>query len=395
MKNRHLDTILAESGRHPEAQHGIVNPPVWHASTVTYPSLAALEEAGKTPYEGVVYGRFGTPTTWALEEAVAELEGGYRSVSLPSGLGALSTALLAFAKAGDHILMTDSVYFPTRKLGQGLLAGFGVETSFYDPMIGAGIAAHIRPNTRIVFVEAPGSLSFEVQDIPAIADIAHRHGALVMMDNTWSAGVYYKPFAHGVDISIQAATKYIAGHSDAMIGLATAATRELWEPLKKTAAELGICAGPDDCYLALRGLRTLGVRLARHQETGLALAHWLAARPEVVRVVHPALPGCPGHDIWKRDFTGASGLFAVILKPAPRAALAALLDGLEHFGLGYSWGGYESLIVPADPRGLRSVTRFDDWGTAVRIAAGLEHPADLIADLEAGLERYRTQAQST
>lgn len=389
MKNRHLDTLLAESGRHPETQHGIVNPPVWHVSTVTYPTLAALEAAGKTPYEGVVYGRFGTPTTWALEEAVAELEGGYRSVSLPSGLGAIATALLAFAKAGDHILMSDSVYFPTRKLGQGLLTGYGIETSFYDPMIGAGIAEHIRPNTRIVFVEAPGSLTFEVQDIPVLAEIAHRHGAVVMMDNTWSAGLFYRPFAHGVDISIQAATKYIAGHSDAMLGLATAANRDLWEPLKKTAAELGLCAGPDDCYLALRGLRTLAVRLARHQETGLALARWLAERPEVERVIHPALPGCPGHDIWKRDFTGASGLFAFVLKPVPKPAVAALLDGLAHFGLGYSWGGYESLIVPSDPQHSRSVTRFDGWGPALRIAAGLEHPADLIADLDAGLERLR------
>jgi len=378
------ETIITTAGRHPKENFGIVNPPVYHASTVLYPSMAAHDEARKAPFEGVHYGRIGTPTTRAFEEAVAALEGGFRSISLASGLNALTTAVLALVKCGDHILVSDSVYGPLRKFCDDILAGFGVETSYFDPLIGDGIAALMRKNTRLVATESPGSLSFEVQDIPAIAAAAHRGGALVMIDNTWSGGLYFQPFAHGVDISVQAATKYVVGHSDTMLGAITTAREELWQTIKATAVKLGLCAGPDDCYLGLRGMRTLAVRLARHQENGLKLARWLQGRPEVARVVHPALPQDPGHHLWQRDFTGASGLFGVLLKPFPKPAVDALIDALELFGLGYSWGGYESLIVPAHPETLRTAVPWRADGPYLRLHAGLEDSADQIADLERG-----------
>jgi len=391
MKQHSKDTVIAHAGNHPEDNHGIVNPPVYHASTVVFPTLARLEESQKRKLDVVHYGRFGTPTSFALEEAVAALEGGYRTVNYPSGLGALTASLLSFLKAGDHLLMVDSVYFPTRKFCAGMLARMGVETTFYDPRIGSGIRDLIRPATKVVFVESPGSLTFEVQDIPAIAEAAHAAGAVVLMDNTWSAGYFFRPFEHGVDVSIQAATKFLVGHSDAMLGVATAANAAIWQRLKETAVELGTCAGPDDCYLGLRGLRTLAVRMRRHQETGLKLAHWLKARPEVDRVLHPALPDCPGHALWKRDFTGACGLFSIVLKTKSKEALAAMLDGLEVLAMGYSWGGYESLIVPAQPATLRSATQWPHEGLCLRIHAGLEDADDLIADLDAGFKRLATR----
>ncbi len=380
------DTVLAHVGLNPKANHGIVNPPVYRASTVIFPTLKALEDSQAAPFDRVHYGRYGTPTTMALEEAVAALEGADKAIAVPSGLSAIACTLQALLKAGDHALIVDSVYFPTRRLCNGLLAGWGVEVTYYDPMIGGGIAELIRPNTKLVFVESPGSLTFEVQDVPAIAQAAHARNALVVMDNTWSAGYYFQPFAHGVDISIQAATKFIAGHSDAMLGV-IALRRELYERVKATTAALGVCAGTEECYLGLRGLRTLAARLPRHQETGLKLARWLQARPEVARVLHPALPGCPGHDLWKRDFTGATGLFSVVLKEFPKPAVEAMLDDLELFGLGYSWGGYESLIVPIYPPKVRSATTWPHRGPAVRIHAGLEDADDLIDDLAAGLAR--------
>ncbi|OHC75862.1 MAG: cystathionine beta-lyase [Rhodospirillales bacterium RIFCSPLOWO2_12_FULL_58_28] len=381
------DTILANAGRRPEDNHGIVNPPVYHASTVTFPTVAALEAAIRTPFDQVYYGRFGTPTTFALEEAVAALEGGDRAISLPSGLGAVTVALMAFLEAGDHLLMTDSVYNPTRKLCDGMLRGFGVETTYYDPMIGGGIAELIRPDTRAVFVESPGSLGFEVQDIPAIALAAHACGAVVIMDNTWSSGLYFNAFGHGVDVSVQAATKYIVGHADAMLGIVTT-THELYKKVKTAAVAIGSCAGPDDCYLGLRGLRSLSVRLARHQQTALALARWLAERPEVGLVLHPALAGCPGHDLWRRDFTGASGLFGVVLKEGyAEQAVAAMLDGLKLYAMGFSWGGFESLILPLDPARSRTAAAWPHKGRYLRIHAGLEDQDDLISDLEQGLER--------
>jgi cystathionine beta-lyase len=380
------DTVLTHAGRDPMANHGIVNPPVYHASTVLFPSLAALEESGKDPYAGVHYGRKGTPTTFAFEEAVAELEGGFRGTALPSGLAAITVAIMAFVRTGDHVLMPDNVYAPSRSLCSKTLHRFGIETSYYDPMVGARIADLIRPNTRVVYLETPGSLTFEMPDVPAIAAAARAAGARVVLDNTWATPLYFRPFDHGVDVSVHAATKYIVGHSDVMMGMVTA-TEDCWRPVRDMASELGYSVGPDDCYLALRGLRTMSVRLARHQETGLALARWLADRPEVARVMHPALPQDPGHTVWKRDFTGASGLFGFVLNPAPKRAVAAMVDDMKLFGMGYSWGGFESLLLPTSPEKIRTATRWDVPGPTMRVHAGLEDVGDLIADLEAGFDR--------
>lgn len=385
------ETLLGHAGNHPAENHGIVNPPVYHASTVLFPSVAALEAAVRDKFAQVYYGRLGTPTSFALEEAVAALEGGDRALALPSGLAAIAATLTALLKAGDHLLMVDSVYEPVRTLCDRTLARFGIETTYYDPHVGAGIAELITPATRIVYVESPGSLTFEVQDIPAIAAAAHAAGALVVMDNTWATPLFFKSFRHGVDVSIHSATKYIGGHSDLMLGLVVAKEAH-GRRIKTSAHAMGYAAAPDDCYLALRGLRTLSVRLHRHQETGLALARWLQGRPEVARVLHPALPEDPGHALWRRDFTGASGLFGVVLNPYPKEAVAAMLDGLRLFGMGFSWGGYESLILPVKPETCRTVTRWDAPGPLLRLHAGLEDPADLIADLDQGFERLRAAA---
>lgn len=381
------DTVLVTAGRDPEANHGVVNPPVYHASTILFPTVAALEAGERARHDTVFYGRYGTPTTFALEQAVAAVEGGYRTVAVASGKAAVLCALIAFLKAGDHVLVVDSVYAPTRALCARLLARFGVETTFHDPLIGAGLADLIRPETRVVFAESPCSLSFEVQDIPAIAAAAHEAGCVMILDNTWASPLFFKPFDHGVDVSVQAGTKYIVGHSDAMLGLITT-TEAVHAQVREAAAELGAPPGPDDCYLAQRGLRTLAVRLERHMETGLKLARWLNQRPEVARVMHPGLEGDPGHALWQRDFEGASGLFGVVLQPGPKEAIAAMLDGMELFKMGYSWGGYESLIVPTYPARARSATQWDAPGPSLRLHAGLEDADDLIADLEAGLERF-------
>lgn len=380
------ETKLIHAGRHPERFEGAVNPPVFHASTIISPTLAdwdqkTIDRANEV--QGTYYGRGGTPTTHALQDALAELEGAHRCVVYSSGLGACTGALLAYLSAGDHVLMSDSVYGPARHVAQGLLKRYGVSTSFYDPLIGAGIAQLMRPNTKVVYVESPGSLTFEVQDIPAIAEVAHRQDAMVLMDNTWATPLYFKAIEHGVDVSIQAATKYVVGHADAMLGMVSC-NKRAWPQLKSTHYDLGQTAGPDDLYLAQRGLRTMGVRLKQHWETGVQLAQWLAARPEVEKVMHPALPGDPGHALWKRDFKGACGLFGIVLRPIGKEALRAFIDGLQLFGLGASWGGYESLIMPFSPE--RSVTRWPYAGPCVRIHAGLEHVDDLIADLSAGLE---------
>lgn len=388
------ETRVVQAGRHPEDHHGVVNPPVYHASTVISPDMADWEQKDRDYAEdkpGVYYGRHGTPTTAALEEAVAELEGGYRAMVYPSGLAACACALMAYVKAGDHVLISDSAYGPMRRVGWRLLARFGVEIQFYDPLIGAGIKALMRPNTTAVVVEAPGSLTFEMQDIPAIAAVAHAQRATVIMDNTWATPLYFKSFAHGVDVSIHAATKYIVGHSDAMIGV-VATTKEAWPRLRETHTDLGQTVGPDDAYLAQRGLRTMATRLKQHGQTALAITEWLTKRPEVERVLYPALPGDPGHAIWKRDFLGASGLFSVVLKPVDRKAFAAFVDGLELYGLGASWGGFESLIMPFNPGPIRKVTQWPHAGPAFRIHAGLEHVDDLIADLEAGFARLKNPA---
>ena len=374
------ETIAVCAGRMSAAHFGVVNTPVYRASTILHPSVASLK-AEKTPY---TYGRRGTPTTRSFEDAVSALEGAARTVSLPSGLNAITTAILAVCGAGDHLLMVDSVYGPTRHFCETMLKRFGVKTSYYDPLIGADIAGLMSANTKAVFCESPGSLTFDIQDVPAIAAAAHARGASVLMDNTWGTPIYFPALQRGVDLSIQAATKYIAGHADVMIGYVSAneshATR-----LSETVGDLGLYASGDDCFLALRGLRTLPVRLKRHQETALTLARWFAARPEVSRVLYPALESDPGHAIWKRDFLGACGLFGVVLKPVGEKALAAMIDGMEHFGIGYSWGGFESLIIPAQFK--RTARKFDAEGPVIRIHAGLEDAGDLIADLEAGFAR--------
>lgn len=378
------DTLLTHAGLDPFANHGIVNPPVYHASTVLFPTLDTFLGYGNAR---VRYGRRGTPTTFALEEAVARLEGGDGAVVVPSGMAAVAAALLACVKTGDHILVTDSAYQPTRNFCDITLKRFGVETEYYDPLIGGGIAGLMRPNTSVVFVETPGSQTFEVQDVPAIAEAAHAGGALVIADNTWGAGYYFRPFDKGADISAHAATKYIVGHSDAMMGLVVCKDAAIHKQVREDAQRFGMCAGPDDMYLALRGLRTMGVRLARHYENGVKIARWLKARPEVIRVMHPALADDPGHALWKRDFTGASGLFGFVLKNTDRNALAAMLDGMKLHGMGYSWGGFESLLIPTWPDKARSATNWAPGGQTMRIHVGLEDPDDLIADLETGLDR--------
>jgi len=375
------DTRLVTSGRDPQAYHGFVNPPVYHASTLLYPT-AEDQVAHRARYN---YGRRGTPTSEALENALREIEGGACAgvALLPSGLAAISAALLATARAGDHVLIPDSVYRPTRNFCNGVFKRFGVETTYYDPLVGADIARLFKSNTRVAFVEAPGSQSFEMQDIPAIAKIAHERNAAVLMDNTWATPLYFPAFEKGVDLAIQAGTKYIGGHSDLMFGCVSANAATL-PALKDTVYSMGLCVGPDDMYLALRGLRTLGVRLDRHYRSGLRVARWLEQRPEVLRVMHPALESDPGHKIWKRDFTGACGLFSVVFKPTSEQSVHAFLNELALFGLGYSWGGFESLAILFDCSEYRTATKWAPGGPTVRLHIGLEDPDDLIADLERG-----------
>jgi cysteine-S-conjugate beta-lyase len=380
-------TRLAHAGRAPARHHGFVNTPIYRGSTVLFPTVEALE----ANTQDFTYGRLGTPTVKALEEAIAELEGGHRTLLTPSGLSAIATSLLAFVSAGDEFLIADTVYRPTRRFCDNVLKRLGVTTIYYDPLIGEGISRLITKKARLVFAESPGSQTFEVQDIPAIAEAAHAAGAVMILDNTWATPIYFKPFAHGVDVSIQAATKYIVGHADAMLGAITA-TEQAFPAVAKTHEDLGLCPGPEDAYLGLRGLRSLGVRLARHQKSAFELARWLAARPEVSRVLHPGLPGDPGHDVWTRDFTGASGLFSVVLKPVSHEAVASMLDGLSLFGMGYSWGGFESLILPFDPRAYRTATTWEAEGPALRLHVGLEDLDDLKADLEAGFARLVARA---
>ena len=377
------ETLAVSAGRMSDEHFGVVNTPVYRASTILYPDLAALK-ANRQPYS---YGRRGTPTTRSFEEAICAMEGAARTVTVPSGLNANALAILSVCGAGDHLLMVDSAYEPTKTFCETTLKRMGAETSYYAPT--DDIAPLLKHNTKAVFCESPGSLTFEVQDIPALVKAAHAKGASVLMDNTWATPVFFQPLAHGVDLSIQAATKYVGGHADVMLGY-VAANDSHAARLHETHGNLGLYASGDDCFLGLRGLRTLPVRLARHQETGLALARWLAGRPEVARVLHPGLESDPGHALWKRDFSGACGLFGLVLKPASDAAVAAFVDGLQLFGIGYSWGGFESLIVPAHIR--RSARAFAAEGPVLRIHAGLEDAGDLIADLEKGLNRLREQS---
>jgi cystathionine beta-lyase len=386
------DTRILHAGRDPDANHGVVNPPVYHCSTVIFKDLAELLETRRDrasgAYVGFTYGREGTATTRAFEDAVTMLEGGYRAVVTSCGLGAISAALSAFLSAGDHLLIVDSLYGPARAFCEEFLRRFGVDVEYYPPSIGADIVTLFRPNTRVVYLESPGSLTFEITDVPAVTQACRARNIVTIMDNTWASPVCFKPLRHGIDVSINAATKYISGHSDLMLGIAVC-TEAAFLPVKRTASGSGYCGGPDDVYMALRGLRTLPIRMRQHQQSATAVATWLQQRPEVARVMYPALPDDPGHAIWKRDFEGASGLFGIVLNPCSERQFAAMLDGMKLFRLGYSWGGYESLCVPTYPADLRSAQKWDAPGPSLRLHVGLEDVADLIDDLSAGFDRLK------
>jgi cystathionine beta-lyase len=376
------DTLLARAGRDPARYQGMVITPVFRTSTVIFPDRASYEARGGDDYKKVRYGLYGTPTTFALEEAVAQMEGGHAAVALPSGLAALAVALWAFVKTGDHVLVPDSVYAPTRNFCDRRLNPNGIEIEYYDPLIGAGIQKLIRPNTRVVFCEAPGSLSFEMQDIPAISAAAHTRGIPVLADTTWGTPYFFRSFEKGVDVSIHAATKYIAGHSDVVMGMIVTNERH-WLTVRRAVADYGYGVSPDDCYLALRGFRTIGVRMNQQMANALKVARWLQSRREVKRVLYPALEGAPGHALWKRDFTGAASLFAFVLAAGEPQA-TAFINALELFGIGSSWGGFESLAIVASIAPHRTATKWDPGGPTIRLHIGLEDPDDLIADLERG-----------
>jgi len=374
------NTRLVHCGNDPREFHGFVNPPVVHASTVLFPDARTMAARAQR----YTYGTRGTPTTDALCTAIDELEGSAGTVLLPSGLAAVTVPLLAFLSPGDHVLLVDSIYTPTRHFADTVLTRFGVQVEYYAPEIGGGIERLMRPNTRVVFTESPGSNTFEVQDVPAISEKAHAAGAIVMMDNTWATPLFFRPLDHGVDVSIHAATKYPSGHSDILFGTVSANERA-WKPLREATLTLGICAAPDDAYQILRGLRTMGVRLAAHEKSAIEIARWLEGQTQVAAVLHPALESHPGHALWKRDFRGASGIFSFVLATGGTKEAHAFLDTLKLFGLGYSWGGYESLAVHVQ-LGDRTVAKGKYAGPVIRLQIGLEDTADLIADIRNGLE---------
>jgi cystathionine beta-lyase len=382
-----VDTRLVHAGRDPDRNFGIVNPPVYRASTVLYRTLEEFDRRGERRYTSFSYGLYGTPTTLALGEAVAEISGGYRTIITSSGLSAVTQALTAFVRQGDHVLLPDTAYGPTRKFGTSVLSRFGVEVTFYDPEIGGAIADLLKTNTRVVFVESPGSHTFEVQDVPAIARAAHAGGAIVIMDNTWATPLLFRSFDHGVDVEVQAGTKYLAGHSDLLVGTITARDESLFRTIRDGTAEFGDCAAPDVCYETLRGLRTLAVRLRHHERSALEIAQWLTKRPQVARVLHPAMPEHPGHAVWKRDYRGSSSLFGVLLHTASEQAVAAMIEGFRLFKIGASFGGFESLVLPARPAENRTVRPWREPGVLLRLHVGLEAVEDLIADLEGGFAR--------
>ena len=385
-------TQAAHLGRDAKASHGFVNLPIYHGSTVLYETYQDFKELQnrRQNLNEVIYGRYGTPLSFALENAVAEMEGAFAAVTTSSGLAAITASLLAFVEQGDHVLVSDSVYQPTRVYCDRVLKRFGTETTYYDPLVGGQIEDLLRPNTKVVFLESPGSQTFEIQDIPAITAVARKHGVNTIIDNTWATPVYLKPFELGVDVSVHAATKYITGHSDAMLGLITAA-ENCYFKIRDSVRLMGQCAGPDVTYLGLRGLRSMPTRLERHYQSGLTVANWLAQRNEVMEVIHPALPSHPDYAIWKRDFSGASGLFSFIVDTASETEIAALLDNTQLFGMGFSWGGFESLLIPFDPTAYRTATEWKSKGTAIRIHVGLENPDDLIADLEIGFSAMKNR----
>lgn len=373
-------TRLVAAGRPRKKPFHPVNPPVERASTYLFPTYDDYIAGGKN----IVYGRLGGPTHRALEDVITALEGGIETRLAPSGLQAVNAALLAFVKAGDRVLVTDSAYDPTRKFCERFLARFGVETVFYDPLAGPSLDGLMTPNTRVVFAESPGSLTFEVQDLPALSKVAHANSAKLIVDNTWSGGAFLKPLSLGADVVVHAGTKYFSGHSDCLIGSVTSADEESAKAVFQALLQIGSNVSADDAYLTLRGMRTLAIRMAAHQETGLALAKWLGKRSEVKTVLHPAFKSCPGHPIWKRDFSGASGLFGVVLNPVRKPALKSFFDALHFFGMGFSWGGFESLCIHVHPETNRSATKWADDGPVLRIHAGLEDIGDLVADLERG-----------
>ncbi|HBY8153636.1 cystathionine beta-lyase [Klebsiella pneumoniae] len=388
------ETYLCHGPFDPEVFGGVVNPPVYHASTVIFKNCKELNERHQALFEDaedevMYYGRFGTPITFAVQKALAELEGGYRSLLVPTGLAACTSALLALVKSGDHILVSSSVYGPTRGFVNNVLAKMGVSATFFDPTIGDGIGQLFQENTTVVFTESPGSQTFDIQDIPAITRVAHAHNAKVIIDNTWATPLFFKPFEHGVDVSVHAATKYIVGHSDAQMGLITT-NKETWLAIRRFIYLFGLHAAPDDVYLAQRGLRTMSLRLGRHQDSALKIAKWFEEREEVEQVLHPALPSCPGHEIWKRDFTGSSGLFSVVLKPHySKESVEKFIDSLQYLGIGFSWGGFESLAIPFNPRKDRPEYHWPYEGHSFRLQIGLEDPVDLVRDLDQALRHLK------
>lgn len=393
------ETLLITSGKNYKENKGSVNPPIHRTSTVLFPTLEDYNNAelGKSIYvsknaqpQDYSYGISGTPTSFALQEALCKIEGAKYAIILPSGLSAISVTLMGLLKSGDHILVADSVYGPTRRFCNKELSRFGIETTYYDPLIGAGISKLIKKNTRLIFTESPGSLTFEIQDIPAITKVARQKGIPTVIDNSWATPLYFDPFKHGVDISLQAGTKYIGGHSDVLIGVLTTNDEEIYKSILRARRNYGMNVSPDDCYLALRGLRTMATRLKAHEETALTVAKWLEKRPEVEVVLHPAFPSCPGHKLWKRDFSGSTGLFSVLLdKKYSTAAIANMIDNMKIFGIGASWGGFESLIMHIDPSNIRTASKWPHKNTCLRIYTGLEAVTDIIKDLESGLNRLK------
>jgi cystathionine beta-lyase len=384
-KKQGQETIIAHCGRSPEKHYGAVNTPVYRASTILFPTLAELDAKDGAKLR---YGRRGTPTTHSLEDAICALEEADAALVAPSGVMALSVVLMSFADQGAHFLVSDNSYGPTRKFCSQLLSRFGVETTYYDPAIGAGIEELIRPETRLIWMESPGSQTFEVQDVLAIASIARKKGVVTAIDNTWSGGYFCKPLRQGVDISLQAGTKYISGHSDIMLGT-IACTAAVYDRLRETYLRFGVCVSPDDAFLAMRGIRTLGVRMRQHEANAHAVADWLETRNEVIRIMHPGRASDPYHDVWKRHFTGSSGLFGFVIRETDRAVLARMFDGFTLFGMGSSWGGFESLMVPSNPSVYRTATQWSPGGQTIRIHVGLEDPADLIDEIQAGFARLK------
>jgi cystathionine beta-lyase len=385
-KPRKPGTLVGQLGRSPRKWLGAVSTPVFRATTILFPTVHDLHLAEARQYPGITYGLHGLPTVTDFQDAMAELEGGHAALAVPSGLTATTLPFLALTKPGDHVLVTDAVYGPTRRFCDLHLRRLGVDVTYYDPLLGAAIAQEFRAETRLVFAESPGSLTFEVQDVRAIADAAHARGARVVLDNTWATPLYFRAFDHGVDVSVHAATKYIGGHSDVLLG-AIVANADTYPALFRLWTDMGVTASSDDCFLGLRGLRTLAVRLAQQQASALRIAQWLRQRTEIAEVLYPALPGARGHELWKRDFRGASSLFGVILQPVAAERVAEMLDGLQLFSMGFSWGGFESLVIPTQPERSRTATVWSSVGPCLRLAIGLEDPEDLIDDLAAGLDR--------